>query len=57
MGLLTPRNFKKNKTTNMVYPSSGSFTNALATLIGGKPIGYVPASQALKNVNVYSAIN
>lgn len=57
MGLLTPRNFKKNKTTNMVYPSSGSFTNALATFIGGKPIGYVPASQALKNVNVYSAIN
>lgn len=57
MGLLTPRNFKKNKTANMVYPSSGSFTNALATLIGGKPIGYVPASQALKNVNVYSAIN
>ena len=57
MGLLTPRNYKKNKTTNMVYPSSGSFTNTLATLIGGKPIGYVPASQALKNVNVYSAIN
>ena len=57
MGLLTPRNYKKNKTMNMVYPSSGSFTNALATLIGGKPIGYVPASQALKNVNVYSAIN
>lgn len=57
MGLLTPRNYKKNKTTDMVYPSSGSFTNALATLIGGKPIGYVPASQALKNVNVYSAIN
>jgi HK97 family phage portal protein len=57
MGLLTPRNYKKHKTTNMVYPSSGSFTNALATLIGGKPIGYVPASQALKNVNVYSAIN
>ena len=57
MGLLTPRNYKKHKTTNMVYPSSGNFTNALATLIGGKPIGYVPASQALKNVNVYSAIN
>ena len=57
MGLLTPRNHKKNKTTNMVYPSSGSFTNTLATLIGGKPIGYVPASHALKNVNVYSAIN
>lgn len=57
MGLLTPRNYKKNKTTDMVYPSSGSFTNVLATLIGGKPIGYVPASQALKNVNVYSAIN
>lgn len=57
MGLLTPRNYKKNKTTNMVYPSSGSFTNTLATLIGGKPIGYVPAGQALKNVNVYSAIN
>lgn len=57
MGLLTPRNYEKNKTTNMVYPSSGSFTNTLATLIGGKPIGYVPASQALKNVNVYSAIN
>lgn len=57
MGLLTPRNYKSRKTTDMVYPSSGSFTNALATLIGGKPIGYVPASQALKNVNVYSAIN
>lgn len=57
MGLLTPRNHKKHKTTNMVYPSSVSFTNTLATLIGGKPIGYVPASQALKNVNVYSAIN
>lgn len=57
MGLLTPRNYKKHKTTNMVYPSSGNFMNALATLIGGKPIGYVPASQALKNVNVYSAIN
>lgn len=57
MGLLTPRNYKKHKTTDMVFPSSGGFTNVLATLIGGKPIGYVPASQAMKNVNIYSAIN
>jgi HK97 family phage portal protein len=41
----------------MMYPSSGNFSNALATFIGGKSISYVSAESALKNTNVYSVIN
>lgn len=58
MGLLTPhRRARPQAAKDMMYPSSGDFGNALATLIGGKPIAFVSASRALKNTNVYSVIN
>ncbi|WP_338230591.1 phage portal protein [Lactiplantibacillus paraxiangfangensis] len=56
MGLLTPHNYKKSKVSNYVYPSGGGFT-PLLTSVGGKPISYVGAGSALKNINVFSVIN
>lgn len=56
MGLLTPRNFKKRKAKNFVYPS-GSGMHSMMSSIAGLPISFVGANEALSNVNVFSVIN
>lgn len=56
MGLLTPNNFKRTKVTNMVYPSTSSFS-PFTTSVAGMPISYVNGENALNNINIFSVIN
>ncbi|GKT04423.1 phage portal protein [Furfurilactobacillus sp. WILCCON 0119] len=55
MGLVTPNNYHRKKVRDMVYPSSGG--DFYWSSVGGTPIAYVNADNALKNTNVFAVIN